>query len=273
MPKRTYDIAIVTVSTDKLDRDCLESVAKIMRASPLKTVFVMVDNGSTAFRAHEYVTSIIPDAIVLLREKNYGFGSSCNLGAKEADADFYFFLNPDTRIDDPEALDRLHRMLVTRPEVGIVAPLIRYMDGRIQETCRRYPSWYTPLYQRLPWFTSPAVQAHKDRFMMTDFDHATEREVDWAQGSALMIDGDLFRTLGGFDERFWMYYEDIDLCRRTWKAGRKVIYSPDTELFHTYGKESARMKNLFDGILHNRVAREHILSWIRYTLKWGTTNP
>lgn len=267
-----YDIAIVTVSRDRLDRDCLESVARLMAASPLKIAFVVVDNASTAFRAHEYVTEIVPEAIVLLCDGNHGFGRSSNLGAAEVDANHYFFLNPDTRIDDAGVLEKMIDALKTFPKIGIVAPRIRYMDGRIQETIRRFPRMFTPLYQRIPQlFPAAWVERHRQWFMMDDFDHATARPVDWAQGSAIMVDGNLWRELGGFDERFWMYYEDIDLCRRAWLKGRAVYYIPEAELFHAYGKESAKMKNLIDGLLRNRVARQHILSWIKYVLKWGTS--
>lgn len=272
-PRPHYDVAIITVSTNKLDRDCLRSVQQVLERSALKLCFVMVDNGSTAFRAHEYVTEHVPGATVLLREKNHGFGSSCNLGAAAVDADHYFFLNPDTRIDDPLAVDRMHAALTAHPHIGIIAPRIRYFDGRVQETCRRYPSWYTPIYQRLPLLDSEKVRAHKAAFLMADYDHERMRPVDWVQGSAFMIDGALWRELGGFDERFWMYYEDVDLCRRSWERGRAVFYYPEAELYHAYGKESAKMKGIMDGLLRNPIARTHIKSWVKYTLKWGVKDP
>lgn len=269
-----YDVAIVTVARDRLDRACLESVAQVMRSSPLRIAFVVVDNDSSAFRAHEYVTSIVPEAIVLLRDGNHGFGRSSNLGARAVEADHYLFLNPDTRIDDPTMLDRLHAVMAAEPRIGIVAPRIRYMNGRVQETSRRFPKWYTPLVQRLPrLFPKRWAERHQDWFIMAEYDHATTRPIEWAQGSALLVEGRLFHELGGFDDRFWMYYEDIDLCRRAWDKGRPVYYCADAELFHAYGKESAKMKSLLDGMLRNRAARQHIMSWIKYTLKWGVKNP
>lgn len=269
-----YDVAIITVCRDKLDRACLESIARLKAASPLRIAFVAVDNASTDFRAHEYVTSVIPDAIVILREDNHGFGRSSNLGAAAVEADHYFLLNPDTRIDDLGLLEKLIAALREEPRIGIVAPRIRYMDGRVQETARRFPRFLTPLYQRLPrLFPKSWVRKHKDWFMPDAATHDSPRPVDWAQGSALLVDGNLWRELGGFDDRFWMYYEDIDLCRRAWDKGRAVYYVPSTELFHAYGKESARMKNLWDGLLRNPIARAHVASWLKYTLKWGIRDP
>lgn len=268
-PATTHDVAIVTVCTNRLDKDCLRSVERLRKATPLSTCFIVVDNGSTAFDAHAYVKSVAPDAVVLLRDGNYGFGSSCNLGAAEVRARHYFFLNPDTRIDDDAVLTRLHRFMTDDPSVGIVAPRLRYMDGKVQETCRRFPEWYTPIHQRLPFLSVGEATRHKAWFLMQDFDHDAIMPVDWAQGSALMVDGDLFRELGGFDERFWMYYEDVDLCRRSWERGRPVYYFPRAELFHAYGKESAKMKNIVQGLVANPKTRTHIASWVKYTMKWG----
>ena len=70
-----------------------------------------------------------------------------------------------------------------------------------------------------------------------------------------------------------MYYEDIDLCRRSWELGRAVYYLPEAEIYHAYGKESAKIGGVVDGLLHNQKTRTHILSWMKYTLKWGTKQP
>lgn len=268
VPPEIYDVAIVTVCTDRLDESCLRSVDSLRKATPLKSCFIVVDNGSTKFDAHAYVKAAVPDAIVLLRDANYGFGNSCNRGAAEVEANYYFFLNPDTRIDDDAALAKLHAFMAQDPGVGIAAPRLRYMDGRIQETCRRFPKWYTPIHQRLPFLSAEGALRHRSWFLMQDFAHDAVMPIDWAQGSALMVDGGLFRELGGFDERFWMYYEDVDICRRVWERGRSVYYLPQVELFHAYGKESAKMKNVLHGLIANQKTRTHIMSWIKYTIKW-----
>ena len=264
-----YDVAIITVSTNKLDEECLSSVAKVMAASPLKMQFVVVDNASTVFDARARVLRHVKDAIVVLRGDNHGFGRSCNRGAQEVEADYYFFLNPDTRIDDVQAIDRLYAFMKQHPKTGIVAPRIRYMDGRVQETCRRFPAWHMPLMQRTRLFGQKRIEAHRKQFLMEDFSHDRRRMVDWVQGSAFMIEAPLYNKLGGFDDRFFMYFEDIDLCRRVWKEGRPVYYLPEAELFHAYGKESAKINNVVEGFFRNHKTRVHIWSWLKYTLKWG----
>ena len=267
-PREHVDIAIVTVSTNKLDEACLKSVHQLLNQTSLKVKFIVVDNASTAFDAHSYVKQHVPEAIVILRDNNPGFGASCNRGACEIDADYYFFLNPDTRIDDLTAIDRLHTFLKQYPQVGIVAPKILYMDGRVQETCRRFPAWYTPLVQRTSLLDEKKAQAHRADFLMEDFAHHKRRLVDWVQGSAFMIDGKLFHELGGFDERYFMYYEDVDLCRQCWEHGRPVYYLPESVVYHTYAKDSAKGEGMLNQLLHNRQTRAHIGSWIKYSMKW-----
>ena len=263
-----YDIAIITVSTNKLFEECLSSVRQLIDATPLKVGFVLVDNGSTAFDAHVLVQTHVPEATVVLRQKNHGFGRSCNRGAAEIEADYYFFLNPDTCVKDLQLLSRLHGFMQAHPKVGIATPKILYMDGRVQETCRRFPRWYMPIAQRTRFLPSAFVERHRQQFLMEDFPHDRRRMVDWVQGSAFMIDAVLFAELGGFDDRFWMYFEDIDLCRRAWLAGRPVYYLPEVELFHAYGKESDQGAGVLGNVLKNNKARTHILSWLKYSWKW-----
>lgn len=269
MKKQTpTQVAIVTVSTNKLDEACLTSVRKVLDATKLKVKFVVVDNGSTTMDVHALVRTHVPEAVVILRDKNHGFGSSCNLGANEVEAEYYFFLNPDTRIDNPLAVDELYAFMKRYPKVGIVAPRIRYMDGRIQETCRRFPAWYTPIIQRTSIWNKKRAQAHKSEFLMEEFSHAERRLVDWVQGSAFLMDGALFHAIGGFDPRYFMYYEDVDLCRQSWERGRPVYYFPEVEVFHAYGKESAQGNGIVHQLWTNQKTRAHIASWIKYSLKW-----
>lgn len=267
-PQEHADIAIVTVSTNKLDEVCLASVGALLRQTSLGVKFIVVDNASTQFDAHTYVKERVPESIVILRDQNYGFGSSCNRGAREVDADYYFFLNPDTRIDDSSMLERLYTFMKAYPQVGIAAPRILYMDGRIQETCRRFPAWFTPLIQRTSLVEEKKAAAHRREFLMEDFGHHKRRLVDWVQGSAFMIDGALFHKLGGFDERYFMYFEDVDLCRQCWVRGRPVYYLPEAVIYHAYAKDSSKGEGMLNQLLHNRQTRAHIASWIKYFLKW-----
>lgn len=264
--KMKADVAIVMVTYNKLIPECLPSVRRAMEASSLKTAFVLVDNGSTSFDPDQMAQDI-PGAIVI-RQPNRGFGNGCNRGAAEVDAAYYFFLNPDTILFDPQVMEKLYVFLKAHPKAGIAAPRLLYPDGTLQETCRRFPPWHVPFLRRTSIAQKGSPKRALDRFLMRDYDHEALRLVDWAQGSALLMDGALFRALGGFDERYFMYYEDVDLCRRAWLSGRPVYYVPAAELTHVYARDSMD-GGVLRSLLRRRTAREHLKSWLNYTLRWG----
>lgn len=264
-----YDIAVVSVSHNDLCVDGLRSLERARKASGLRVGVVIVDNGSVKYRANELVKSEIPDAHVVLREGNFGYGHSSNMGVREVKARYYLFLNPDTVLDDEKIFAKLWMFMQTHPDAGVVGPKLRYLDGRLQGTCWRYPSWYVPFVMRTPIRKTSFGQRYAAYFQMQDFDHEVTRVVDWVQGSALCIDAHVLHEIGGFDERYFMYFEDIDLCRSSKKLGKKVYYYPDATLKHAHGKESARVPGFFRNLLTNRIARAHIASWLKYMLKWG----
>lgn len=100
---------------------------------------------------------------------------------------------------------------------------------------------------------------------MKDFSHDIIKEVDWLMGSCLMIRKEGFE---GFDERFFMYFEDIDVCRRAWKVDKKVVYNPKAEVIHHHARESAKYP-WYLSIFKDKLAQEHIKSWFKYFKKWG----
>lgn len=270
MPR--VDIAIITVTHNRLDDSCLRSVRAILDQSPLRIAFYVVDSGSTSTDIHSKVRAVVPEAEVILREKNTGFGRSNNLAAKEVDAEYFFFLNPDTDIPDVALVHGLRDFLASNPKAGIVAPRLTYANGALQPTCRRFPRWYSPIAERTSFFSPRTREAHRAHFHMEDYDHARQRMVDWVQGSAIMISSALFHEIGGFDERYRMYYEDVDLCREAWARSRPVYYLPHHAMTHAYGKASDAARGAVRSILTNRATRWHIMSWLRYQWKWWWRN-
>ncbi|HBU27628.1 TPA: hypothetical protein DEB00_00750 [Candidatus Uhrbacteria bacterium] len=269
MSPKLVDIAIVMVTYNGIHPECLPTLRAAMQHTSLSTALVVVDNASSDFDTYSYVKAQIPEAHVVLRGANSGFGRASNRGAQEIDARSYFFLNPDTRLVDGQILDTLFQFLRTYPTVGIAAPRVRYMDGSHQQTARRFPAWYMPFVQRTRFAASKQGQAYRDHFLMQGVDPAKRRLVDWVQGSAFLMDGDLFREIGGFDDRYFMYFEDVDLCRTCWDRGRAVYYVPEAEVYHVYGQGSAKEKTIAKNLFQNKLARVHVDSWFKYLLKWG----
>lgn len=269
MPTNTVDVAVVMVTYNGIHPDCLPTLKRAMDATDLSVGVVVVDNASPAFDTYAYVSAQLPEAQVVLRNANTGFGRACNRGACELDARYYLFLNPDTKIDDPRLLDTLTGFLKAHPRAGIAAPRVRYMDGSHQQTARRFPAWYMPFVQRTKLVNSKRGQAYRASFLLDEADPDQRRMVDWVQGSAFLIDGALFHEIGGFDDRYFMYFEDIDLCREVWQRGRPVYYVPEAEVYHVYGKGSAKEKTAAKNLLSNKLARVHVDSWLKYLMKWG----
>jgi len=262
------DIGVITVSYNNLHEDYLTSLAEALKHTSKSVRVVIVDNASPTQDAKSMVEKLLPQATFIKREENHGMGRSTNFGAEQVDADYYFILNPDTRLTDPNIFDKLVSYCESHPDVGIVAPRIYNFDGTRQDTCRRFPAWYQPFVQRSSLGSTAWGKKYARHFLMHDFDQTTERPVEWVQGSAMFIPGKLWKQLDGFDHRFWLYFEDIDLCRRVWRAGFKIMYVPSLTLQHAFGRASAKIKNPVLNVIKTRATRAHLASWFKYMWKW-----
>ena len=268
-PPAPYTFAIITVSHNDLNEQYFTSLKAAIANTKERVQLIVVDNASTAYTANELVDQHFEkDAVTILRNGDFGFGRSSNRGIREARAQYILFLNPDTVIADDHFFDNLKTFLDANPQAGIVAPRIHHFDGELQETCRRFPRWFMPFIQRTGLGKSSFGERYASSFLMRDYDHQKARMVDWAQGSALCISQPLLEELGGFDDRFWMYFEDIDLCRRVWNTGHPVYYVPEVYIRHAYGKASEGKRHFLWTALTNPMAHAHILSWLKYQWKW-----
>lgn len=265
------DIAVITVAYDNLHEEYLTSLASAIKNSTHNVHVVIVDNASRTQRVTEMVEQHLPSAQVVLRDGNHGMGRSTNFGAAQTNAKYYFVLNPDTRLNDPDIFNKLVEHMSANPTIGILAPKISNFDGSRQDTCRRFPLWYHPLLLRTPAGNSTWGSKYVRNHMMHDFDQASVKLVDWVQGSAMFIPRNVWTDLGGFDHRFWMYFEDIDLCRRVWQSGHTVCYVPHVTVQHAFGRASAKIQNPLLNLMRSKAARAHATSWMKYFLKWGVT--
>ena len=169
-------------------------------------------------------------------------------------------LDSDTRVL-PGALSAMAAVLDGNPKVGLVGPKLVYPDGRVQPSCRRYPSVLIPVVRRWPLVRLfPESGAHR-RHMMLDFDHASERPVVYVMGAAQMWRADLPALIGRYDEKVSSYGgEDLDWCLRVWRAGLEVRYAPQAEIVHDWQRV----------VRHSRGWGGHALRAARdfYYLQW-----
>lgn len=174
-------------------------------------------------------------------QENRGFGAACNQGTRVGNAEFILFLNPDTLLYDQSLTTPLAYM--RRPENADVAVTgIQLIDetGHIQRACARFPS--------LGMFSAAAIGLDRMPWMgdyrhhMSDWDHATTREVDHVIGAFYLIRRSVFESLEGFDERFFVYLEDLDLSLRVRQRGGRIMYLADARAFHAGGGTSRQIK-------------------------------
>jgi GT2 family glycosyltransferase len=200
-----------------------------------------------------------PHVRVIPSAGNDGFGAGVNRATrKAAHATRLLVLNPDTVLEQP-IVEPLEMLLDTYPRVGVVAPLIREADGTIQPSARRFPGISTVLGGRSTWLTRAMPgNPWSARNLLTGPDVREPISVDWVSGACMLIRREAFEQVGGFDDQFFMYWEDADLCRRLQRAGWKTMYHPGVAVKHTAGRASAHAPVQAQRAFHQSVFRYYM---------------
>jgi GT2 family glycosyltransferase len=194
---------------------------------------IVVDYESDEQALAHAINGSVPVA-TLPRSDNLGFAAGVNLAAAHSRAPFLLLLNPDTIIGGP-VVRVLEDWLTSHPQVGVAGARILNMDGSIQPTARRFPGATTLLGGRSTWLTARYPNNWLSRHNLLGRDAASPIEVDWLSGVCLMTRRDVFEAIGGFDESFFMYWEDADYCRRVAAAGFRRAYIPAAAVQHVGG--------------------------------------
>ncbi|MBP7134612.1 glycosyltransferase family 2 protein [Patescibacteria group bacterium] len=265
----TPKVSFVTVNyrMPHFIRNLFEGIEQAAWTFPFE--YFLVDNDSK-----DGIPALVRERFpwVSVREQeNKGFGSGNNLAFQEAKGEYVILLNPDLTIF-PGEVERWIEWMDAHPEIAISGPRTLNPDRSDQLSCYAFPSLFTPVYRRTFLGALPWAKRELRRFLMQDIDRTKEQDVDWIQGSAMCIRRSLLEQIGGFDERFFMYFEDTDLCRRAWAAGARVTYTPSATLVH-YHRRQSRVRHPWE-ILRNKMTRVHIQSALRYFWKYrGTPHP
>jgi GT2 family glycosyltransferase len=201
---------------------------------------IVVDNAS-ADDSLNGLESIGLPLKVIRNTSNKGFAAACNQGAVEATADYLLFLNPDTRLFSDSLSVPLGFM--EKPEntdVGICGIQLLNEAGQVARSCSRFPTVGLFFAQALALNRLPGLRSWtKD---MTDWDHSSSRDVDQVIGAFFLVRSALFEQLTGFDERFFVYFEELDFSFRAHNAGWRSVYLADAQAFHAEGGTSRQVK-------------------------------
>jgi N-acetylglucosaminyl-diphospho-decaprenol L-rhamnosyltransferase len=260
------DLAVVVVNYNAGEYlvRCVKSV--IEASGGLALDLVVVDNASHDGSARA-AASGTSEVRLIENPTNRGLSAAWNQGARAVDAPWILFLNPDAEIWQGD-LAALVRAGERRPDIALVGPVIRNPDGTIYESGRVFPGVLQALGHA---FLGPFAPGNRftRAYRQTSWDRSTEREVDWVSFSAVLVRRSALEQVGAFDEAFWLYGEELDLCTRLRDAGWKVLASPALEVLHVGGVSTGRSRRTH--LMHSqsiyRYYRKHrAAGWRRATL-------
>ncbi len=269
-PPDPLALILVTYQSDGHIQACLSSLPLAEPQRGLR--IILVDNSSTDNTRAQIATALrnYPHERIahqlIYNNDNRGFTRAVNQAlAHVPEQAAVLFLNPDT-ILPPGCLSALMKSLYANEKIGVVAPQLRFPasakipDEMIQPSCRRFPIYsdlffeFTGLAQAFP------RSARCNRWKMGEFDHRSSREVDQPQGACLLARPEVIQQVGMWDERFPLFFSDVDWCRRVWQAGWKIYFEAEAFVYHAQGAsvKQARPRAIWSS---------HISFW-RYFRKW-----
>ncbi len=231
--RRRPDPAVVVVNHDA--GDALADFLTSLRAESVSELIV-VDNASSDGSSDGLDSD--PTVRVLRTGANLGYGAGANRGIAATTAELVLVSNPDVSVH-PGALDALAAAFAADATLAIAGPCILGADGPRYPSARRFPSTVVGAGHVLLGLLAPGNRFTR-RYRMADLDPTSEANVDWVSGACFMARHRALDELGGFDESYFMYFEDVDLCWRAHRAGWTVAYVPAAVVTHAQGTSTAR---------------------------------
>ncbi len=259
----SLSIVIVTFNSNRWIKACLAGLAASV--SGLKSQLFIIDNASTDgtavfLRENNWSQSGFADVKVIFNTVNTGFTRAVNQGLRLSGGASVLLLNPDV-VPVENTLPLLLQELY-KNKVGVVAPQLRYPDGRVQPSCRRFPKKRDIIFEL--FCSGPLKFPSIDRlsWKMPDFDHSSSRDVDQPQGAFLLFPREVLQRVGYMDEIFPMFFSDVDWCKRVHGQGWRIRFCADAHAFHAKG-DSITPKKLEMLVSSHR-------SFYRYFLKYDS---
>lgn len=260
-------IVILNYRSPGLVRQCVRGVLKAGTACEFE--IIVVDNGSHD-GIIEWLAVNHPSVVTVPMSSNRGYAAGNNAGIKVAKGEYVLILNPDITVL-AGAIDKLVAFMDGNSRVGIAGPKLVNADGSLQYSTYEFPSFWLPLFRRTLLGSLPSLEPRLRRYQMLDWDHRDSRPVDWLLGACLIARRTAIDHVGLMDERYFLYVEDTDWCRRFWAHGWEVWYAATVEMVHFHERLSAQ-KPLLSAVF-SHITWIHIRSWLKYFRKWGLGLP
>ena len=259
------DLIVVCWNDRERIGDALDSVFALseVRADPELVNVVVSDNGSSD-GSRDFVRERYGTRVTMISNgSNLGFGAGVNRALAVTSAEYVFLLNPDAELRDGALAQSLAFMERT-PRCGIAGSRIYNRDGTIQQSCGEFDTWAGAFLRSSAWGNWPGLRRYANGAGLRDFRYDGERRVDLAIGAALMLRRAMLAEIGTFDERFFLYHEEVDLAKRAADAGWETWFVPASEAVHT-GMASSGGKH---GLVEARKQRSRRAYWIKHHGVW-----
>lgn len=257
--KTTLDIIIVNWNSGDFLIQCIKSIKESVINKCIVKKIIIVDNASEDNSLKNVTEKYNPlesyNIHIILNQRNEGFAKACNQGALEAQSMYLLFLNPDTRLY-PDTLEKaIHFTQTLKESAGVIGVQLIDEFGSISKTCRYLPTKRRRLAKIIGLsrlFPSTSTE-------MRHWDHKSTRAVEQVMGAFFLVESELFNQLNGFDERFFVYFEEVDFCKRVMETNRKNIFFSECQVYHKAGGTSDKIKAL--RLFYN------LRSWLLYEKK------
>ncbi len=268
-------VIIVSWNVRELLRRALDTAAASWGARP-GLELIVVDNASRD-GSPEMVRADFPHVRLIANAANVGFTRGNNQGLEAATGDYLLLLNPDTEILG-DALPQMVDYMAAHPDVGMLGPQLLNPDGSVQSSRRRFPT-LPVLFLESTWLEGMAPRRWLRRFYVEDRPDNATQPVDWITGAAMLTRRETVTQVGGMDEGFFMYSEEVDWCRRIRAAGWDVVYYPAARIVHHEGKSSEQVaparhiyfqssKIRYTRKYHGALAAESLRLWLLAQYLW-----
>lgn len=256
-------ITIVNYNQKYFPRLCVEALKKSKTNFDFEIIFC--DNNSRD-ESLDYLKKTAEKGEIKLVEpgRNLGYGSGHNFAARKAKGKYILILNTDITVEQ-DTLQKLVDYLETHHDCGMVGPKLMYHDGTVQQSCRRHFKLFDLFIKRSFLKKIWPFKTRYQKYVMSDFNHRSTQSVDLITGAFMMMPKALFDKIGGFDERYFLFMEDFDLCRKVQLAGYKIIYYPEAVAVHYHKRLS---EGSFFKLIFNKISWYHLASALKYHWKW-----
>ncbi len=254
-----FDISFVIIEYHCLEdlKKCINSI--LGKCKDISCQIVISSNSLYSMGKREEILGDIRGVKWIFNEENLGFSRSINVGLSNTSGKSVVVMNPDVKILNGGILSA-YKYLMTQPDVGVIGPKIVDKDGNIQDSCRKFmkPS---DLFARL----LKRLFLKKDVLISSQFNYSKIQSVDWVIGAFMMAKREAIEKVGLLDERFFLYVEDMDWCKRFWDSGLKVVYYPG--LVVEYKGDRKSISSLMSWSFINKYFIYHISSYTKYLIK------